>query len=108
MIDASDARDLRQVGYYYVDRHRRGDEPELAVVGRRLARRPDLPLRHEPRRSRSCVSRAARPRRRGCRRCSEPPARADPLAARPVSGLDAGLARLPALRGGGSGAVAGK
>ena len=31
------------------DGHGSGHEPELAVVGRRLARRPDLPVRHEPR-----------------------------------------------------------
>ena len=31
------------------DGHRPGHEPELAVVGRRLARRPGLPVRHEPR-----------------------------------------------------------
>ena len=51
------------------DRHRPGDEPELAVVGRRLARRPDLPLRHEPRgRDPAPGGRPVRVRER-CRRC---------------------------------------
>ena len=49
LIDASDARNLRQVGYYYVTGTDPDDEPELVVVGRGLARRPDLPVRHEPR-----------------------------------------------------------
>ena len=54
------------------DGHRSGHEPELAVVGRRLARRPDLPVRHEPRRRDPATRGRARRRPRACRRCSEP------------------------------------
>ena len=45
LIDASNARDLRQVGFYYVT-GTDAAESELPVLGHRLARRPGLPLRH--------------------------------------------------------------
>ena len=45
LIDASNARNLRQVGYYYVT-GTDATKSELALLGHRLARRSDLPLRH--------------------------------------------------------------
>ncbi len=49
LIDASERPQPAPGGLLLRYGHRSRDEPELVVVGRGLARRPDLPVRHEPR-----------------------------------------------------------
>ena len=97
LIDASDARNLRQVGYYYVTGTDPATNPSSLVLGRRLARRPDLPVRHEP------WGRDTAPRGRP-REVLDPAdgagARGAGGPARGAAGLrpDARVARLPGVR----------
>ena len=76
-------------------RHGRGDEPELAVVGHRVAREPGLPVRHGPR-HRGAAAQGRPPRGGEARhRARAATHGVDRLAKVPVSGLTPGSLVCP-------------
>ena len=93
LIDASDARNLRQVGYYYVT----GTDPATnpSSLSWDIAWRGDLIYLFDMSRGIEILRLAGGPGRpRACRRCRSP-RQPDPLAAQPVSGLTPGSLVCP-------------